>query len=73
MKNPIEQNTSGSERNFAVIPEEQASERSVPSEWSVPGRPGAVITYSREHFKYSYRMRSTRSFDLGFQRTEEGY
>ena len=58
MKNFIEQNTSESERNVPVVPNEQASERSIPSERSVPGRHTGRIIYSREHFETSYSIRS---------------
>jgi hypothetical protein len=69
----IEQNTSGSERDIAVIPNEKASERSLPSERSVPGLRRGRISYSQEHYARSYSMRSTPSFHLAFQATDEGY
>ncbi len=73
MRSFIEQNTSGSERDFANVPDEKASGRSVPSERSVPGYREGRIVYVQQHYESSYNMRSTPSFDFGFQHTEEGY
>ena len=61
MRNIIEQNTSESERNFPVIPDEQASERSLPSDRSVPGRREGRIIYSYEQHETSYSIRSRRT------------
>ncbi len=73
MRSFIEQNTSANERDRAVVPDEKASERSVPSQHSVPSRHSGRIVYSHEHYENSYSMRSTPSFDLDFQRADEGY
>ena len=58
MRSFIEQNTSESERSYPVVPEEQSSERSIPSERSVPGRREGRIIYSSEHHETSYTIRS---------------
>jgi predicted RNase H-like HicB family nuclease len=73
MRSFVEQNTSGNQRDFAVVPDEKASERSLPSERSVPGRHRGQIVYSQAQYETAYSMRSAPSFDLGFQRTDEGY
>jgi hypothetical protein len=58
MKSYIGQSTSKSERSYPVIPEEQSSERSIPSERSVPGRGKGRIVYSTERHETSYSIRS---------------
>ncbi len=57
MRNFIEQSTSENERDFPVIPDEQASERSIPRERPISGREGRII-YSRVHYETSYSIRS---------------
>jgi hypothetical protein len=58
MRSFIEQNTSENERDFPVIPDEQASERSIPSERPVSGRREGRLIYSHEHHEVSYSIRS---------------
>jgi hypothetical protein len=58
MRSFIEQNTSESERSFPIVPEEQSSERSLPSARSVPGRRGGRIIYLIQEYESSYILRS---------------
>lgn len=57
MKSFIEQSTSESKRSYPVVPESQASERSIPSESAIPGRHHGRIIYSHESYETSYRLR----------------
>jgi hypothetical protein len=57
MKDFVEQTTSESERSYPVVPDEQASERSIPSEKSIPGRGEWRIIYSHGHYQSSYSLR----------------
>lgn len=58
MRSFIEQNTSENERDFPFIPDELASERSIPSEQPVSGRRESRIIYSHEPYETSYSIRS---------------
>ncbi len=57
MMSYVGQSTSESERSYPVVPEEQSSERSIPSERSVPGRGRGRIVYSTERHETSYSIR----------------
>jgi hypothetical protein len=61
MRNFFGQNTSESERDFPVIPDEQVSERSIPSERAVSGRGEGRIVYSHRHYATSYSLRLPRT------------
>ncbi len=61
MRGFSEQSTSESERSYPVVPYGQASERSIPSDRSVPGRGGGRIIYSYERYESSYSLRSLRT------------
>jgi hypothetical protein len=58
MRSFIAQDASESERNFPVIPDEQASERSIPNEQPVSGRREDRIIYSHEPHEIAYSIRS---------------
>jgi hypothetical protein len=57
MKNFIGQSTSESKRSYPVVPDEQTSEQSIPSEKAIPGRGEGRIMYSRGHYETSYSLR----------------
>jgi hypothetical protein len=58
MRGFFEQSTSESARSYPVVPDRQASERSIPSGPSVPGRHEGRIIYSQEHCDSAYVLRS---------------
>jgi hypothetical protein len=61
MRDFIEQTTSESERSYPVVPNEQASERSIPSVRSIAGRGEGGIVYSHGHYETSYSLRVSRT------------